>query len=228
MSGENRICDECVLDAFLRKEISKSSIIDEECSYCQRIKPTIDLWNLAQRCNAVIQDFYTLSSDTDAVLIYNHDPQGKPFPKLLEELLGCSSTIVDDLATLIFDDLWFDRDSFERSYSNDDDDVNDIWFVRTESSPQPLSKAWNQMERSLKNEARFFNPLVGSTLEAIFGAISTDKTVDGTPVIAEIGPNTAINTIYRARVFQRVDTLESAMRHPEKALGAPPPASAMR
>jgi hypothetical protein len=216
MPIENRICSQCIEEQFLSSEIARSPVVDLECSYCGETRPTIELWDLAQRCDKAIEDFYTISSLTDAVTIYDYTPEGEPLVDLLEHLLETSGQAAEDLAELL-NEMWFDRGSCEHRYGDDDP-----WFIRTDASPQPLSEAWDKMEQSLRSEARFVNPLASQTLENVFGPIQTDRTNDNKSVIVEVGPDTHMNTLYRARVFQTVGALESALAHPERHLGPPP------
>lgn len=175
------------------------------------------MWDLAQRCDKVIEDFYSISSLTDAVTIYDYTPEGEDLVNLLENLLVTSGQAAQDLTELL-NEIWFDRSSCEHRYGEDDP-----WFVRTDASPQPLSEAWDRMELSLRSEARFVNPLATQTIEDIFGSILTDRTDDGRSVILEVGPTTSLHTLYRARVFQTIGALEAALAHPERHLGPPPP-----
>jgi len=148
MPIENRICSQCIEEQSLSSEIGRSPVVDLECSYCGETRPTIELWDLAQRCDKAIEDFYTISSLTDAVIVYDYPPEGEPLVDLLEHRLETSGQAAEDLAELL-NEMWFDRGSCEHRYGDDDP-----WFVRTDASPQPLSEAWDKMEQSLRSEAR--------------------------------------------------------------------------
>ncbi|MFT4435047.1 RES family NAD+ phosphorylase [Caballeronia sp. 15715] len=217
MPLENRICSNCIRERFLNSEIARSPVVDVACSYCDETRPTIEMWDLAQRCDKVIEDFYSISSLTDAVTIYDYTPEGEELVDLLENLLVTSGQAAQDLTELL-NDMWFDRGSCEHRYGDDNP-----WFIRTDASPQPLSEAWERMERSLRSEARFVNPLATQTMENIFGPILADRTNDGKSVIVEVGPTAPLDTLYRARVFQTIGALEAALAHPERHLGPPPP-----
>jgi hypothetical protein len=59
-------------------------------------------------------------------------------------------------------------------------------------------------------------------LENVFGAVLDDRTREGRLVVVELGPNCEIDTLYRARVFQTLKAMETALSHPERHIGPPP------
>ena len=215
MSSAKRICAACVSDPYLKAEIARSRAVEQECDYCESIGPTIDMGNLAERCDAVIENFYEVSSLSDAVIIYDRTPEGEELAEVLNRIVAPQQDVADDLTELLTG-IWFDFDSQEHRYGDDP------WFVEKTKSSEPLSEAWNKMERSLKYEARFLNPNAVKMLENMFGTVHNDKTSDGKDVVMELGANCEIHTIYRARVFQTLRALEVALRHPERHIGPPP------
>ena len=80
---------------------------------------------------------------------------------------------------------------------------------------------WDNFERSLKSEARFFSRSAAAYLASVFVGIDKMVTHDGSPIIVDAGPSTAFNKIYRARVFQSHDKLKEALCYPDKQLGPP-------
>jgi len=216
MPIENRICSDCVSDDYLRKAIQSSSELSQECDYCGELKPTIDMWDLAKRCDDVIDAFFEVSSLTHAVVVYDKTPAGMPIAELLERLLGGPERMREDVAELL-GDIWFDRDSGEWRYGDDDP-----WFVEATTFPESLSDAWRAMERQLRHEARLVNPAVAAMLEEVFGPVLHYQTREGKVVIVEVGPGSELNTLFRAREFQTLDELGDALTHPERHLGPPP------
>jgi RES domain len=212
---DKRICAACVSDDYLKAEIAKSSTIDQECDYCESVAPTIDMYNLADRCDTVIENFYEATSLSDAVIIYDRTPEGEELASVLDRIVAPQQEVVADLVELLTD-MWFDFDSQEYRYGEEP------WFVEKTKSAEPLSNAWNKMERSLKHEARYLNPEAARMLENMFGTVHDDRTREGQVVIVELGANCKIDTLYRARVFQTLAAMETALGHPERHIGPPP------
>ncbi|CAH1387925.1 RES domain-containing protein [Candidatus Nitrotoga sp. M5] len=215
MSSDKRICATCVSDAYLKAEIAKSSTLDQDCDYCESIGPTIDMATLADRCDTVIENFYEVSSLSDAVIIYERTPEGEYLAGVLDRIVSPQQEVVADLVELLTD-MWFEFDSQEHHYGEEP------WFVEKTKTAEPLSNAWNEMERSLKHEARYLNPKTARMLENMFGALHDDRTSESKGVVMELGADCEINTLYRARVFQTLEAMETALRHPERHIGSPP------
>ncbi|MFA6016216.1 MAG: RES domain-containing protein [Gallionellaceae bacterium] len=215
MASEKRICAACVSDEYLKAEIAKSSTVDQECDYCETVRPTIDMGSLADRCNTVIENFYEDSSLFDAVIIYDRAPEGDVLAVVLDRIVGPQQEVVADLVELLTD-MWFDFDSQEHRYGEEP------WFVEKMKSSEPLSNEWNKMERSLMHKARYLNPDAARMFETMFGTVHDDRTCEGKLVVVELGPKCEIDTLYRARVFQTLKAMETALSHPERHIGPPP------
>lgn len=216
MPGEKRICGDCITDYFLKKVIAQSPTTIDACDYCNSIAPTIDMHGLATLCNKVIDEFYECSSQCDSVIIYERTPEGDQLPDVLEGLLGAPGDAIQDIVELL-SDYWFDRSSMDHRYGDDP------WFVEKTSFAEPMSNSWSQMEKSLRNRARFINPEASKMLESVFGPLLDDRTHQGRDVIVECGPECEIDKFFRARVFQTYSALEKALSHPERHIGPPPP-----
>jgi hypothetical protein len=215
MPSDKRICAACVSDEYLKAEIAKSLTIDQECDYCESVRPTIDMGSLANRCGTVIDDFYEVSSLSSAVIIYERTPEGEELAEVLDRIVGSQEEMVADLVELL-SDMWFDFDTHEHRYGEEP------WFVEKTKFAEPLSDAWNKMEQSIKHEARYINPEAARMLENVFGAVHDDRTSEGNVVVVELGAGCEIETLYRARVFQTIKAMESALEHPERHIGPPP------
>lgn len=215
MSSDKRICATCVSDEYLKAEIAKSPTVDQACDYCETVCPTIDLGSLADRCDSVIDNFYEVSSLTDAVIIYERDPEGEDLEAILDQLVGSSQEVINDLVELLTE-MWFDYNSYEHHYGEEP------WFIEKTKLSEPLSVAWSKMEHSLRHEARYINPTVANMLEDVFGMLLDDRTREGKTVVSELGTDCQIDTLYRARVFQTLEAMETALSHPERHIGPPP------
>lgn len=216
MSDNKKICSDCVSDAYLKGVIDQSQETDQACDYCGRVAPTIEMGSLAEMCNEVIDNFYEVSSLTDAVIHYGWTAKGSDLPEILYTLLDPPSDAVDDLVGLL-GEMWFDWSSHEHQYGEDPS------FIEKSSLGWELGLDWRQMEDSLRYEARFLNPAAANLLEKIFGSIEDDRTqIDG-GVVVHLGAGSELDTLFRARVFQTTDAMEDAFEHPERHFGPPPP-----
>ena len=214
MSMEKQICGDCVSDDYLKIIISQSTKAATACEYCEKVKPTIDMWALTEMVNDVIANFYE-STNSDENYIWDSEPEGDSLDDVLHQIVGLPDQAVEDLTELL-SEMWFDRDTFDHQYGEDPH------FVEKTRFEQPLSEAWRRMEQSLKHEARFVNPTVHEVLENVFGPVLDDRTYDDKPVIVEVGPGCEIDHLYRARVFQTEKAMVAALSHPQRHIGPPP------
>ena len=212
MASDKRICGACISDDYLKTEIAENSTVDQECDYCESVGPTIDMGSLADRCDIVIENFYEATSLSDAVIIYDRTPEGDELAGVLDRIVGPHQEVVADLVELLTD-MWFDFDSQEHRYGEEP------WFVEKTKFSEPLSNEWKEMERSLMHKARYSNPDAARMFETMFGTVHNDRTCEGKLVVVELGPNCEIDTLYRARVFQTLKAMETALSHPERHIG---------
>lgn len=216
MAGDKRICSECVSDDFLKGIINQSQEADQACDYCCNVRPTISMASLAEICGDVIEHFYEVSSFTDAVVHHGWPADGDDLREVLESLLEPPTEVVDDLVELL-SEIWFDHSTHEHKYGEDPS------FIEKSSLAGAMSHAWRQMEESLRHEARYLNPTAANVLEDVFGSILNDRTHQGGSVVMELGTGSENDTLYRARVFQTPGAMETALKHPERHFGPPPP-----
>ena len=84
MPLDKRICPACVSDEYLKAEIAKSPTVDQKCDYCETVRPTMDMWSLAWRCDSVIENFYEMPGRTcGAVTICERTPESKELARVL-------------------------------------------------------------------------------------------------------------------------------------------------
>ncbi|MGF6440663.1 RES family NAD+ phosphorylase [Paraburkholderia youngii] len=215
---DKRICACCVAEPFLKAQITGSDASDEDCDYCGQAGPTTSLAELATQIDRVISEYYTLTSMARAVVHFDRDPAGESLLSILGEWLSQD----DERPSYDLNEVLLERwDDGEGGAYGDDP-----WFIRWRGPSWDLSLAWNRMEKSLQEEARLVNPLVVATLEQVFGALHSDRTGGGESLMLEIGPDTLLQRLYRARVFQTREALQRALEHPERELGPPAPAFA--
>jgi hypothetical protein len=211
----SRICAVCVHEPFLARLANASAVTDQECDFCNRVRGTLNTDEVLDRCEKILQDYYQPTSLSDDVLVRGEEPDGEPLRQVLEELLGANDEVTEELVDGL-SNRWFDSSSHESLYGDDP------YFVERSRQTSMYGVDWHHMERSLRTEARLVNPQVTQTLERVFGPIQQHQTWDGDDVIVEVGPGTEIETVFRARVFQELETLERALYYPAREIGPPP------
>lgn len=209
------ICSACVDDEHLRTLIEAHAHASDACDYCER-SPASDLFVLVRACDEVIENFYEVTSLTQAVVHFDYAPEGQPVVEVLRDLTRSPEAVIDDVAILLAEG-WRGETDDESKYGDDP------WFERRQSIAHHHDFAWRAMETSLRIENRFFNSSARETLEKIFGGLREDRCDDDSAVVIEAGPNAHVSTLYRARIFRDLEDLEKALKHPERELGAPPP-----
>lgn len=214
MSELNRICAACIKEPYLGSIIASTGTA-ADCDYCGKTVPTVVLEELVDRCEHLIETFYEVTSLEDSVVYYDRTPAGDSLRDVLEELLGADEAVINDF-TESLTDRWFDWSSHEHKYGDDP------YFAEISRLPSNLGVEWRKMEMSLRSEARIVNPKVNSILERIFGPLLNYRTASGNGVIVDAGPDTGLPKLYRARVFQSLEALETALAHPSREAGPPP------
>jgi hypothetical protein len=192
-----------------------STVTDQECDFCNQVRGTLDTDEVLDLCEKVLEDYFQLTNPSDDDLMRGEEPDGEPVLQVLEELLGANDNVMEALMDGL-NDRWFDWSSHEKRYGEEP------YFVERSRQRSMYDDDWRRMERSLRTEARLVNPHVTQTLERIFGPIQQHHTWDGDGVIVEVGPGTEIETVFRARVFQELETLERALFYPAREIGPPP------
>lgn len=201
------VCRECVTERYLQDALDFQ--VEAQCNFCGRELDVVELDELVNHCEAALHASFRYVHQPDSVLIYDREPFGEHLHQVLDKMLKCS----DDLVVAI-------AEARPEAWSDWDDD--DPFFNEGISPTSEMSSAWAEMERSLRDEARFVNPTAARVLEEVFGGIEQLQ-IEGSASILTIGQGLSIDRFKRARVFSNDDAVADALSHPERSLGAPPP-----
>lgn len=206
-------CAACIAESYLASFFpSHDGSGGLACAYCGLRSFTLGVGWLANQCERVFEAFYESTGGDDKVVLFERSPDGSELSDCVYELLpGANTGLIEDVSQLLI--LRLDEE---------DGSDPDPYYIRRNKLGDFYSVDWRQMSDSLRNEARLCNPLVSTTLDRFLGQIAQDSTNDGKKVIVCAGPDSGIKALYRARVFQSLDVLEEAMRHPEAQLGPLP------
>ena len=233
--GERRVCDNCVSDPYLAKQI-ESSGKEEPCLYCQDDEqPTWPLSEVAHWVETAFEQHYRRTSDEPDALqsmmqcdkesTYEFEREGDQTIWAIQYALNCSEALAADLQQYL-EEKHSDWDAAMGGYECEFD--SEAQYEAVLPSDGDWHRDWYRFEKELKSETRFFNKSAHDYLTSIFGGIDTMKTSSDNPVIVIAGPKSEdesspeMTGFYRARVFYSDIKLEEAMKRPDLELGPPP------
>ncbi|MDX7787018.1 RES family NAD+ phosphorylase [Aeromonas caviae] len=208
VDNEKYVCYICTSDYFVISFIKESGTNKHRCSYCDSRRKSISLYELAELTHKGIDLHYRRYDDDGMYPGYN---RGSSAEDIISELLGVDFEISVDI-----------HDALKENY-NDWNDGYDLYsddiVYKIERSLMSLDHKWEEVKLSLQREARFFNNSVKVFFDTIFKDINTHQTQDGENAVITIDGSTHL---FRARVFDSLAKVESALSHPEKNFGPPP------
>lgn len=240
--GERRVCDNCVSDGYLAKQVESSGTV-QSCFYCQDDdQPTWSLSDLAQSVKAAFEQHYKRTSDEPDALqsmmmrdresSYDFEREGDPTIWAIQGALNCRESLADDLQKYL-EEEHSDWDAAMGGYETEFD--SEAHYETIMPSDGEWHQDWYRFEKQLKSETRFFNKSAHDYLTSIFGSIDTMKTSSGKSVIVNAGPppegegedGPEMTGFYRARVFYSERQIIEGMKRPDLEL-APPPSQLAR
>jgi hypothetical protein len=145
---------------------------------------------------------------------------GQPVSDIIQEIGETTGEIAEDIRDLL-ESRHSTREDYEMGIETEFD--SESHYEINPVGRGELDDEWSLFEHSLKTESRYFSRTATQLLDKIFNDLEGHRTYQGSPVIVEAGPNAAIETLYRARVFQSEESLLAALERPEISIGPPPP-----
>lgn len=224
-----RICHCCIGETYLAGEVRLSGD-DAECDYCGENAPSIDVGELAERIEEAFADHYTRTADqpdwwqerlmADRESDYDWNREGLPVNEAIQEAAAIDEGPAADVLEILEEKHapYPDKDNMgeESEFSADS------YYERGHPTFIGLHMGWQEFEQSLKTKARFFSRTAEGFLARIFGGADTLKTREGVPLVADAGPGTLLDHLYRSRVFQTEVGLKEALCRPDTHIGSPP------
>ncbi|MCQ2995346.1 RES family NAD+ phosphorylase [Pseudomonas syringae] len=204
------VCIDCLVDSFLQDKYEDNDV--EECDYCSRERPVVDLDAILSECQDAIWSSFAYAEQPGSVIHHGHPPVGCSLYDVIETILGAEDTsLLEDLAAEMLEG-WIEENN-----------VDDPSFIEETYASAQMASDWLKMQQSLQFESRLVNPIVGLVLERIFSGIDRLHTATGSQsAITIAGPGQLLDSFQRARSFQSEEGLTLALKHPEKHLGPPP------
>ncbi len=231
-TSDKRICHACIGDAYLSADVKESGV-SSLCAYCGVTRQSLAIQEFADRIETAFAEHFTrtafgpdslyerMQADGESSYPWNRD--GAPVLEAIQEAAG----IHEEPAGDVLDILHGRHGDFDKDALLEESEFDPTSYYK-EKGPddQAWHEEWNRFEQSLKTEARFFSQAAAEHLAAVFGGINQLTTHSGRPLVVSAGPQTALDHLYRARVFQAEGPLKEAIGRPDLHLGSPPPPAA--
>jgi hypothetical protein len=224
-----QICYKCTEDEYLSREIKRLGK-KAQCDYCLETRRCYTLDQLSEGIEIAFDAHYqrTASEPDGFQSMMQRDPESeyeweREGEKTIYAIMNAariSEEAAGDLQTIL-DDRHFDFDS--AAMGDETEFSDEAYYEEKGDYHSGWANEWAEFERSLQTEARFFNQLAISHLASLFEGIEGLTTRNKRPVIVDGGPGTQWAALFRARVFQSDEELETALARPDRHLGPPPP-----
>lgn len=224
-NANNPVCGDCIGDEFFSAYVKEKGD-QERCAYCAGESRTIPLWELVDHVEYAFfthYEFQTWDPDGEDYLAQKHsggdwEPRGNPADYVIYEIADVDEKLCND----IHDSLGEIHDTMLPGDPEEEDRFSESsYWAEKPTSGRHLELEWRELEELLRTESRFFSQAADKLDETFAVARSlADKTEK--QLIKEIGPDTDLDAVYRAQVFQSVGDLTKAMERPDLRLGPPP------
>jgi hypothetical protein len=221
------LCYQCVEDNYLSAEIKRNGR-SNRCNYCKGKRRSYTIEQLASRVEQAFEQHFESTNDqpteeqywrqhADKESNYWWYREGESLPFLLEDVGGIPNGAALDIQEVLEKRHYdFDTDFQEQPYSSE------ALYEMSGVSDQGWQNDWNEFERIVKTESRFFSKKVYNYLSEIFNGIEKFTSYKGQPLVSTAGPEQKLTRVFRARVFQDQAEMLSALKHPDQQLGTPP------
>lgn len=224
-----KVCNQCVGEQFLSARIRRDGMI-ATCSYCSNHEePAFSIGEMADRVALAFEQHYVRTSTqpssmqyamlADKESAYSWDRDGVPVDEAIADAASIDQPIAMDIREVLAD-RFGDWDAAMAGQETEFD--GESYYQRKSAGSGRWASEWDDFERSLKTEARFFSRSAMAHLAELFESIDTLKTRNGAPVLVEAGPGFPIASLYRARSFPRYSDIHAALARPDLHLGPPP------
>jgi hypothetical protein len=229
---QNILCWKCVGESYLSCEIKKNGK-KRKCTYCQKVRKSYELDQVADRVETAFQQHYIRTPDqptgyqqlflSDRESTYNWYRDGDEVSYAIMNATDIPLTAAKNIQEILCER----NEDFELATMCEETEFASGSYYE-EKGPDDASwqAEWQELEMSLKSQSRFFNTNGSRHLTAIFHDINQLNTHDGKKMVLQAGPGSVVERIYRARVFQSEESLQNALSRPDLHLGPPPSAYA--
>lgn len=223
------LCHQCIGEPYLKNEVLSKGH-HAQCSYCHQIAKSYGLDDIADHIETAFEQHYRRTSDqptywqqsllSDRESDYEWERDGEPIVWAIANAADIPEEAAQDIQAILEDR----HSDFDTSAMGEETEFcSNSHYEERETTDHVWQQEWLNFEASLKSEARFFNQIALTHLTSIFDEIDKVSTINGRPLIIDVGPSTKLTEVYRARIFQSDDMLKEALCRPDEHLGPPPP-----
>lgn len=150
---------------------------------------------------------------------YDWERDGEPVIQAIANAASIPDTAAKDIQAI----LAVEHSDFEADKMGEETEFSsESYYEEKGVDDQAWQLDWQEFERSLKTEARFFSRTAAAHLASVFKGIQDMSATDGRPLLINAGPETSLSAIYRARTFQSDELLVPAICRPDQHIGSPP------
>ena len=222
------LCTNCIGEAYLR-QIVEDEGENRMCSYCNQIGQTFLLVNISERVEAAFDEHFVRTSSEpsdfeyallkDKELKYDWEREGQSTVYAIMNAANIPENAAKHVQEILADNHY---DYDKAKLGEETDYSEEAHYTEIMPGDEEWQKEWNDFERDIKTESRFFSRVAAEQLSRVFGRIEQMRTTQNHPLIIDAGPGTDLSHFYRARVFQSDEYLKKALVHPDFELSAPP------
>lgn len=210
------ICHHCISNPYLKDLVRRTGKVGN-CFYCGNRAKSYTILQISELILRAFDSHYAQVFDEETD--YDDIPEGEPVNEAISEAAGIPETAAEDIRDLLAYES-YDHELAQMGFSSPFDD--DSWYIKKDIHDHHWQRQWEEFERILKFESRFFNQEGMDLLQSIFKDIGDMETHDGRSLIKLIVPGSELSGLHRARVFHQDEKLREALARPETGLGPPP------
>lgn len=223
---DEQLCYKCVTDDYLSEEIrlnGRSCV----CSYCKKKRKSYTLTKMADRVEEAFDQHFEPTNDqpteeqyyrqhSDSESSYWWYREGESLPFLLEDMGGIPEKAAEDIQELLQSRHYDHATDFEEQRFS-----SEALYEMNGVSDDRWQQDWEEFERVVQSESRFFSKKVYDYLNRVFSGLEKFTSYRSAPLIRTAGTSKSIKGLYRARVFQDTDEMLLAIKYPDQQIGTP-------
>ena len=218
------LCTSCIGEAYLRQLVEDEGE-NRICSYCNQIGQTFLVIEISEYVEAAfVEHFVRTSSEPsefeyallkDKELKYDWEREGQSTVYAIMDAADMPENAAKHVQEILADSH-YDYDKVK--LGEETDYSEEAHYTEIMPGDEEWQKEWNDFERDIKTESRFFSRVAAEQLSMVFGRIEQMRTTQNHPLIIDAGPGAALSHFYRARVFQSDKNLKKALVRPDLEL----------
>ncbi|WP_310620495.1 RES family NAD+ phosphorylase [Flexibacterium corallicola] len=226
---ENKqICVGCVSEIFLRDHIEKAQLTGQ-CEYCESQDLVISMGNLSEFIGAAFTKHFLrtnnepepwetiLINDKESTYVWHRE--GVPIIDAIMDEAQVPKEAAIDIQGILAAKHYI---SCMEEIGEEGEFSSDAYYEQIAPGDKEWQEEWRRFEKTIKTESRFFSQSATKQLRNLFDTLDEMRTYNGHPLIVDAGPCTKYTHLFRARVFQKEETLINSLKRPDLELGAPP------